>query len=151
MSDLVKITLAQPAKIHGETRSIGWSGEVDVDIFQQLADAGAVSFHVDDEPVLVERATDPRDDLIDRLRADIGELRFQLEVASGSAAMSAKLIAERDQALAQVADLEARIAATEGERDEARERIAELEDQAAAPPDPTPAPAPKKTKAATSA
>ena len=160
MGDLVKITLTGPAKIDGEIRAMGWSGEVGSDIAQQLAEAGAATLEAGDEPVLVEAGADPRDDVIARLQDDIGELRFEADLAKAKHAAALDLLGTRlteatvahDQALARVADLEARIVETEGERDEARERIAELEDQAASPPDPAPAPAvpTKKTRAASS-
>lgn len=114
MADLVKITLTGPAKIDGEIRSVGWSGEVGSDIAQQLRDLGAVSVEAGEEPVLVEPVADPRDELIEGLKADIEVLQAKLETYTENASELAEKVfsakEERDQALARVDELAAQLA-----------------------------------------
>ena len=158
MGDLVKITLTGQAKIDGEIRAEGWSGEVGSDIAQQLRELGAVLAEAGDDPVLVEPVADPRDELIEGLKAEIEVLQAGLEVASGSAAMSVKLIDERDKAVSLNADLGSQLVEARQQLDQALARNHELAAELApfllaqaASAEPAPAAAPtKKTRAASS-
>lgn len=115
MGDFVTITLSGPAKIDGAIRAPGWSDEVSAELAKQLEEAGVLVAALGAaEPVLVEPAADPRDDLIERLLADIGVLKAEVEEVKGKHGAALDLVdtrtTERDDALARVDELAAQLA-----------------------------------------
>lgn len=153
MSDLVKttVTLVQPAKIGDVIRQIGWEGEVEADIHDQLAGAGAIMI-VDGTQAFVEmQANLPQS--FDQAAFDAA-VAEQAQLLAGQAfdgalgkledelkqivSQAEKETAEKDAALMRASEAEAKAAELAEKLSVAEAEIATLK-----------APAPTKTAKAT--